>query len=149
MIYLSTGYMKKSSEILFKKFKKFGINNIEFSSGIYEKNKVQSILKKKNLFNLTIHNYFPPPKKPFTMNLGSLNDQIYSETYKLIKKNIDYSSKIGSQFYSFHAGFLIDPLPRELGKKIVSKKINNEAKVEKKFLFGLKKLSNYAQKKKR
>ena len=40
--------------------------------------------------------------------------------------SIKYSSEIGSKYYSFHAGFLIDPSPKELGKKISQQKRNSE-----------------------
>jgi len=91
--------------------------------------------------NFSFHNYFPPPKIPFTLNLATLNDEIYNICKKHIINSIQLSSKYNQKYYSFHAGFLIDPQPNELGKKILKKKINDEKEATDIFLKRLEKIS--------
>ena len=117
MIFISTGgFNKKKGTDSYKYLKSKGFKNIEFSGGKFIKNFNEKIKFYKD--NTQIHNYFPPPKKPFVLNLSSKNKTISSRSIKFVKKNIINSKKIGSKFYSFHAGFRIDPNFKDLGKQI-------------------------------
>jgi len=117
MIFISTGgFNKKKGTDSYKYLKSKGFKNIEFSGGKFIKNFNKKIKFYKD--NTQIHNYFPPPKKPFVLNLSSKNKTISSRSIKFVKKNIINSKKIGSKFYSFHAGFRIDPNFKDLGKQI-------------------------------
>jgi len=85
------------------------INKIELSS-------CPDIAKPDNIcklvlqypFNYLVHNYFPPPLKPFVFNLASKNPEIAQRSLELAKKAVQLCKKIGSPFYSFHSGFLYD-----------------------------------------
>ena len=148
-IYISTGgYKDKKGTEVFDKFKSEGIENIEFSGGIYIKNFEKHFYKNiKNYKNRTqLHNYFPPPSKSFVFNLSSQDKVISKASIDLVKKNIIRSKKIGTQFYSFHAGFRIDPKPKELGKKFKIIKILSKQKAEDIFLKRLVKLNKLAKK---
>ena len=134
MIYVSTGLIKKRTTIsIIREYLKNGIANIELSGGIHDRDIVSKIKKFKNTANFMLHNYFPPPKTPFTLNLATLNKSIYKICKNHVVNSIKYSSEIGSKYYSFHAGFLIDPSPKELGKKISQQKRNSEKLVQKLF----------------
>ncbi len=120
-IYISTGgYKDKKGTEVFDKLKSEGIENIEFSGGIYIKNFEKHFYKNIKSYNncTQLHNYFPPPSKSFVFNLSSKNKIISKASIDLVKKNIIRSKKIGTQFYSFHAGFRIDPNFKDLGKQI-------------------------------
>ena len=93
-----------------------------------------------------VHNYFPPPQRPFVLNLASLNESIYQESLNHIKKSIKLASFIKSPFYSFHAGFLIDPKVKELGKTIKSNHLYDKNKCFERFIYSIKILSKYASK---
>lgn len=121
------------------------IKNIELSSGKFHKNNIKEILKKKRE-NLRIHNYFPPPKKPFVINLASANEKIRLKSINFIKENIRISKYFGN-VVSFHAGFLIDPDPKSLGKRLVNKHADiNRKKSISIFIKSIKNLSSYAKK---
>ena len=60
---------------------------------------------------------------------------------------INYCNQIGSNYYSFHAGFLCDIKLDELGKKISKKKLFNRKKSINLFLKRVKILSSLAKKK--
>ena len=126
MIYISTGGFKnKTAFESAKNLMENGIYNIELSGGKYDKDCQKNIKTISNNGNILIHNYFPPPKAPFVMNLASLDDDIYNLTNKHIKSAINFASELGIKIYSFHAGFLMDPQPFMLGKTFASKGIQN------------------------
>jgi len=74
-------------------------------------------------FEIRLHNYFPPPENHFVINIASLNQEIYSKSIEHCLKAINLSKKFGSKKYSVHAGFLVDPRPKDLKNRQV-KKIN-------------------------
>jgi len=126
MIFVSTGgYKNEYPSKIVKELFNNGIRNIELSGGLFEEDLLKKLLKLKKEINFQLHNYFPAPKKSFVLNLASLNKEIADLTINHIKTAINWSSQLESKSYSFHAGFLIDPKPNELGQKIRNRKINN------------------------
>ena len=125
MIYASTNCLKNPKNVIkvLEEYEKSEIENVELGS-IHDYFDI-NLLKKFN-FNYLVHNYFPPPKRPFNLNLSSQKKEIRTKSINLVKNAIDVSCKINSPLYTFHAGFTVDP--PELGKafprgKIVSRKI--------------------------
>ena len=59
------------------------------------------------------------------LNLSSLDDSLYQRSIELCTEAIDLCIKLGSKKYGVHAGFLIDFVPSEAGKKITLKRVNN------------------------
>jgi sugar phosphate isomerase/epimerase len=144
-IYISTGgYKDKKGTEVFVSLKSKGIEKIEFSGGKFIKNFDKYIKDFKNCSQL--HNYFPPPKKSFVFNLSSKNKLISKASINLVKKNIIRSKKIGAKYYSYHAGFRVDPRPKDLGKKFEIKKIVSKKQAEDIFLKRLIKLNKLAKK---
>jgi sugar phosphate isomerase/epimerase len=147
MIYISSsGFGRLNPLKILKLFKKNNIRYVELSGGVYLKN-IYNVISKNKYFKLSLHNYFPVPKKPFVINLASLDKKIASRSINQLKKSICLSQKIKSQFFSFHAGFTFDPSPKELGKKILYKNIYNKKKCFEIFIKRVNYLSNYAKKK--
>ena len=147
MIYISTGGFDKKSVIeVIQLLSKNNIKAFELSGGIFTDNLESKLKILSNNFQFTVHNYFPPPKKPFVLNLASLNENIYQESVNHIKESIKLASFIKSPFYSFHAGFLIDPKIKELGKTIKNNNLYDRDKSLKRFIHSIKFLSKYASK---
>ena len=129
MIYVSSSCIKSkkikdSVEILANA----GFKNIELSGGTdYYDELLDDLLLLKKMYNLqyTVHNYFPPPKEHFMINLSSLDDNLYQKSIDHCKLAISFCKQLGSSKYGVHAGFLIDFLPSEAGKKISLKRVNN------------------------
>jgi endonuclease IV len=95
--------------------------NIELSGGTeYYENFENDLLelKAKYSLNYRCHNYFPPPKKPFVLNLASLNDETFQMSFDHLQKVIALSNRLGADKFAFHAGFFIDIKLNEIGKKI-------------------------------
>lgn len=146
MIFISTGGFKDMTpSASIKYLSKNGINKIELSGGKFEKNLSNKLKKyKNNHFN--IHNYFPVPKYPFVINIASLNKNVNQKSMKQLKKGINLAYKLNLKFFSFHAGFYLDPKPKNLGKKLDNTKIFIKNKSDIKFYSNLRKLIIYSKK---
>ena len=129
MIFISTGGFKSEKSInSINKLIGKGIYDIELSGGEYEVDQIEKIITEKKLhnsLNLQVHNYFPPPRSPFVFNLGSLDEEISKISMNHALNSIELASKLESKYYSFHAGFLLDPQVKELGKKIKKRSTYN------------------------
>jgi sugar phosphate isomerase/epimerase len=126
-----------------------GFGNIELSGGTeYYENYIEDLLVLKKTFNLRylIHNYFPPPKEHFVLNLASLNNKIYRQTIDHYKKSIDLAEELDTFKFGLHAGFLFDPGAKEIGKSINKSIIYNREKAINRFCEGLLILQNYTSK---
>ena len=77
MIYISTGgFYKRNAYETSLEFQQNEIYNIELSGGIFESSLIPNLKSLTSKLNFQIHNYFPPPLKPFVFNLASLNKEI-------------------------------------------------------------------------
>lgn len=145
-VFISTGgYKKISANNCISNFEKFGIKKIELSGGLFSENLISEIIKLKDFFKFQIHNYFPPHENSFVINLGSLNSEIEKKSLNHIKESIILANKIGATHYSFHAGFLIDPKPHQLGKKIEKSELFDRDKSKNKFFDNVSNISKFAQ----
>lgn len=147
MIYISTGGFKNQPASDTVKFlADDGFFSIELSGGIYEKNQLKKLKNLKAEYGITfkVHNYFPPPLVPFVFNLASLNDDIARLSIQHAMNAIDYASELGSDVYSFHAGFLIDPGVSELGKIISGRVLYDRTEAMNIFIKRVNDLSKYA-----
>ena len=150
MIYISTGGFKSNTcSQSINSLIANDIFSIELSGGQFEinqKNYLYSIKMDKKLI-LQVHNYFPPPKDPFVLNLGSLDETIATKSIKHALNSINLAALLGGKYYSFHAGFLLDPKLNELGGQIRKKSIYNRKRSIDLFVKRVKKLALYASKK--
>ena len=147
MIYISTGGFKNQPASDTVKFlADDGFFSIELSGGIYEKNQLKKLKNLQAEYGITfkVHNYFPPPLVPFVFNLASLNDDIARLSIQHAMNAIDYASELGSDVYSFHAGFLIDPGVSELGKIISGRVLYDRTEAMNVFIKRVNDLSKYA-----
>ncbi len=147
-ISISTGgYKNLTGAQAIKFLKKNKIFSIELSGGKYSKNQLKQILSFKKKLKLRVHNYFPPPKEPFVINLASENEKILNKSINQIKKAILLVKKLGGDTYSFHAGFRLDPNFKLLGKKFEKIEMISKKKALKNFAKQTKKISQFAKKK--
>ncbi len=145
-VFVSTGYYKNISPIKILKYLiKKKINDIEFSGGLpMSLNEEKEFFKKLKKHNIRLHNYFPPPKEKFVINLASSNRNILKRSIAHVKKSILYSKKINAKYFSFHAGFRIDPGIKRLGKKFEKVKMENKNKSESIFLRSVENINRFA-----
>lgn len=120
-----------------------GIRNIELSGGTeYYAGYEDDILRFQDKYNLNylVHNYFPPPKENFVLNLASLDDTIYDKSIQNLIKSIRLCHKIGAKKFGFHAGFFVDLTTKELNNVIHKKRIGDRKYAIKRFCEAFKKL---------
>lgn len=122
MIYVSSScfHKNKISEIV-ETYAKAGIKNIELSGGTAYYSEIEhDLIRLKDRYNINYacHAYFPPPRDPFVVNLAACNDEIYRKSICHYNDCIKMMRRIGCRTLSVHAGFLVEILPEEIGKKV-------------------------------
>ena len=148
MIYISSScvkanYIKESVSALAEA----GFKNIELSGGTeyYTDFEIDLLrLRDKYDLNYLLHNYFPPPKNHFVINLASLDSDNYERSIAHCKTAIELSKKLGGRKYAIHAGFLLDIRKEEIGSKITYTGLNDSKKAVQKMKEAWKILINTA-----
>lgn len=59
-------------------------------------------------FDFTVHNYFPPQRKDFVLNIASQDGRIRAMSKKVVKEALRLAKEAGSPVYGIHAGYLSD-----------------------------------------
>lgn len=57
-----------------------------------------------------VHNYFPPPRESFVLNLGSPDAELRRKSIDLVFTALELAAEIGSPLYGVHAGWITDPI---------------------------------------
>lgn len=122
-IRFSTGTFDSSEDLLsrIRFLVEHGVRAIELSGGAFEPNWLATVGSFPEI-SFSFHNYFPPPKVPFVLNLASNDETIRQSSIELCKEGIRLSASFGQTHYSFHAGFCFDPTPASLGGRLESHK---------------------------
>lgn len=150
MIYVSSSCVKaRTIKEAVIKLKKGGFFNIELSSGteyyVGLKNDLLELADKYD-FNFLLHNYFPPPKKHFVINLASLDDAVSRKSMACLRRSLDLCGSLGIRKFSFHAGFFIDIRIFELGRAIPRRQLYERNAALKVFCNRFNQLQEYAPK---
>jgi sugar phosphate isomerase/epimerase len=143
-IYVSTSCLSSKydySQIL-DIYTKSGIKNVELGICKDSTLDVTKILKKHD-FNYIVHHYFPPPKEQFIVNLASQDEQIRKKSIDQMKNSIDFCTDFNINFYSFHAGFRVDP---DINLKFSFNNIPEYENSFNTFKESVKKIADYAEK---
>ena len=130
MIYVSSSCVKyKKIQDSVVALVNHGFKNIELSGGTeYYDGFEDDLLELKARYNLNYicHNYFPPPKCSFVLNLASLDNEIYEKTLNHLVHAIELSKRLDAKKFGFHAGFLVDIKVSEIGQKISKNDLYNK-----------------------
>ena len=153
-IFVSTTFAKDNSKIsdVLWICKKANISNIELGSNHIYENNFKKIIKQYN-FRFIVHNYFPIPRKDFVVNIASSNKHIRNLSLQHIRKAINFCRETNSRLYSFHPGFIVDPIIASKSKKnydFIWKNKNSNKNYNlafKNMLSSLKKIVNFAKRK--
>lgn len=92
---------------------------IEFTSSFTHSENAEIQYYNANIKRMP-HNYFPAPKVPFVLNLASKNPSLRRLSVKHCKNGLRLAKHSRSPFFAAHAGFCVDPAPRDLGRIIHS-----------------------------
>ncbi|HOK58250.1 MAG TPA: sugar phosphate isomerase/epimerase family protein [Methanothrix sp.] len=108
-IYISTSCLKNCRYLpeVLETYTNAGIRDVEIGSSHSYIEDVDELLKRYSHAKFVIHNYFPPPKDPFMMNLAAQDENIRQRSLDVCRRAIELCSRIGAEFYSFHPGFRV------------------------------------------
>ena len=109
--YLSSSCFKNSSvEQAIENCILLNVKHIEMSAPhkYQNTNELSKIFKKylEKGIEFNIHNYFPPQKKNFVLNIASDKDQVKESCKNLISSTLDLCKISNSKVYAIHAGYL-------------------------------------------
>ncbi|MBI3542144.1 MAG: TIM barrel protein [Deltaproteobacteria bacterium] len=113
----TTAFRRKPIEWVLDQARQAGLQ-LEFSSGLPYREDMESIFLAATGVRRLPHNYFPAPKIPFVLNLGSMDPEIRSKSIDHARHGLRLAARSGAPFYSAHAGFCIDPKPQDLGHEL-------------------------------
>jgi sugar phosphate isomerase/epimerase len=60
--------------------------------------------------DFVIHNYFPPPRDSFVLNLASPDRAIVERSLAFVLNTLELAARVGAPLYSIHSGFVTDPV---------------------------------------
>lgn len=115
-IYVSTGGYPKSTALqTARAMRDVGLVHIELSGGLHTQSLEQALQEFEGQAAIQLHNYYPPPRDPFVLNLASRDYDIRTRSIEHVRNAIRLTSIVGASRFSFHAGFLGDPPVAYLG----------------------------------
>ncbi len=90
-----------------------GIHHIELSN--YSIEVENNFLNEVAHFSgeLLIHHFFPATRNDLVLNLASADPATRDETLHFFQRSIEWTAKIGAPLFSFHAGYVTDPVERD------------------------------------
>jgi sugar phosphate isomerase/epimerase len=115
-----------------------GFTNIELSGGTkYYEGYLDDLLSLKEEFSLSfnVHNYFPPPKEDFVLNLIDIDERNAALSTETISEGVRVSKTLGASSYAFHPGYTVVMSPEKKDGYFVYKKDEPFDKQEKEELF--------------
>ena len=134
-VYISTGGMPElPAPESIARLVSAGIRHVELSGGVHLESGMGALSHLLEDVSLRIHNYFPPPRDPFVLNLASASDEIASRSVEHVREALVWAKEIGGGIYSVHAGFRMDPAARELGQRIANTGLSPRAEALSRFV---------------
>lgn len=147
--FVSTGvFGQRALPEILKECKALGIHGVELSSGAAGERNLAELLdeEKRQGTNFLIHNYFPPPKRHFVLNLASRDEENLGLSREHCRSAIGLCSRLGIPFYSVHSGFAFEARPEHLGKPLTEVEAFSLEQAEETFVESLKILCDFGAK---
>ncbi len=110
-VYASTSCLANNSDIfdVLNRYDALGLNKVELGVSYQQTCDFPVNRFKQYGFEYIVHNYFPPPRKPFIMNLASQDATILARSRKQVMKSLDFCHSLGIRLLTVHGGFRTDP----------------------------------------
>lgn len=107
--YQSTSCLKGDVFDILNRYERAGRRYVELGSTHPYNEKISPETILEYGFNYLVHNYFPPPKEPFIINIASHDQAILKRSMDQLKTSIDFCNSIDTRLFTFHSGFRADP----------------------------------------
>lgn len=119
-IYASSGaFLSRELAPLLDEAAAAGVTHVELSSGVaWGADNLEVVRRNRHRFRFLVHNYFPPPERPFVLNLASADPEIRRRSLAHCRGAMDLAHELESDLFTVHAGFAIEPKVSELGRPI-------------------------------
>ncbi|TAJ10907.1 MAG: sugar phosphate isomerase/epimerase [Nitrospirae bacterium] len=118
-IYVSTGAFKTRDlgQILDVCLRE-GVHRLELSSGTAFSEHLLDLVRRSRgtPMRFLVHNYFPPHRIPFVLNLASTDPQALVRSRDHCRTAIALAAEVGAPFFSVHAGAAMNARPEDLGQ---------------------------------
>jgi len=108
-LYISTACLNGDVFDVLDLYEEAGFRNVELGSSHPHNEWISPAAIAEYDFGFMVHNYFPPPREPFIVNIASQNRMILKRTLDRLKISIDLCDKLGVPLFTFHSGFRSDP----------------------------------------
>ena len=96
------------------------IDKLELSGGVvFDPEFQRRVLHLRPSIRFLVHNYFPPPKRPFVLNLASDEHDALEQSIEHCKNALLLSNTLEAPFYSVHSAFAARLRPEHLGSRIL------------------------------
>lgn len=115
-----------------------GFTNIELSGGTsFYEGYLDDLLKLKDEhgLNYNVHNYFPPQREDFVLNLIDSDERNAKLSADIIKEALGVSEKLGAISYAFHPGYTVGMSPEKKGDYFEYEKVEDGERQAKEELF--------------
>jgi len=120
MIYLSSSAINsKRIDSSVRALAEVGVRTIELSGGTsFYESITDTLVALKEEFDLSflLHNYFPPPRLDFVLNIASTDLSIRHRSMELAKNAIELSKHLDVNRYALHAGYAVTYSPPKTGR---------------------------------
>ena len=118
-IYISTGAAREATAASWGQAL-LGMSNfpLELSGGAHSPRVNDELRELSAHTPIMLHNYFPPPKDPFVLNLASADPEIAKRSCDLVTLALDLSAEFGASHYAVHSGYCLDPAVSSLGRPL-------------------------------
>ncbi len=129
MIFVSTACVKNARIVdSVRELAAAGYKNLELTGGTERYDEyLEELAEAKRELGLTyqVHNYFPPPREHFVLNLASMDDDLRQRSIDHVREAARVALEVGNRRFGLHAGFLLDIRVDEVGRRVKSKKIHD------------------------
>lgn len=97
-----------------------GLGRIELGSGTaWVENMLDGVRRTSGKpIHYLVHNYFPPHRDPFVLNLASTAEDVLARSREHCRLAIDLTHELRAPFFSVHAGFAFEARPDQLGRDL-------------------------------
>jgi sugar phosphate isomerase/epimerase len=97
-----------------------GIESLELGSGLPYAEHHLALVRQyhQRPMRYLIHNYFPPPQRPFVLNLASTDPETLTRSRDHARRAIDLATELSVPCYSVHAGSAMHAAPEDLGRPL-------------------------------
>lgn len=96
-----------------------GIGRVELGSGVqWVPDLLESVRWTSQTVQYLVHNYFPPHREPFVLNLAATDEGILERSRSHCRSAVDLAAEMKAPFFSVHAGFAFQGTPEMLGGRV-------------------------------